>query len=169
LKLGLTSYRFQFDILYKLRSCKKVTGGMMELPVQRLDPEIDLPSYAHPYDAAFDLRSSEDSTLAPGEKRVVKTGLKVAIPSGFAGLVWDRSGLAAKNALHVLAGVVDSGYRGEIGVVIINLGTEPFIVEKNMRIAQMLIQPVATPKIIEVEELSPTARKDGGFGSTGLR
>jgi dUTP pyrophosphatase len=142
---------------------------MMELTVQRIDKGIDLPSYAHPYDAAFDLRSSEDCTLSPGERRVIKTGLKVAIPSGYAGLVWDRSGLAAKNTLHVLAGVIDSGYRGELGVVMVNLGREPFTVERNMRIAQMLIQPVANPKIIEVDELSQTARSEGGFGSTGLR
>lgn len=142
---------------------------MIELKVQRLDKEIDLPVYAHIYDAAFDLRSAEAVTLKPGEQKVVKTGLMMAVPQGHAGLIWDRSGLAAKNSLHVLAGVIDSGYRGEIGVVLINLGTEPFAVEKNMRIAQMLIQPIATPKIREVSELDQTTRNNGGFGSTGLR
>jgi len=139
----------------------------MELKVQRLDKEIDLPNYAHEGDAALDLRSAEEFVLKPLEKKLVKTGIKMAIPEGHAGLVWDRSGLAAKNGIHVLAGVIDSGYRGEICVVIINLGKEEFKVEKNSRIAQMLIQPVQTVKVIEAESLEETKRGEKGFGSTG--
>jgi len=141
----------------------------MELQIKKLDKEVELPEYQHDYDAAFDLRSAVDKTIKAGEKQIVKTGLSMAIPRGYAGLIWDRSGLAAKHSLHVLAGVIDSGYRGEVGVVIKNLGEEDFTVEKNMRVAQMLVQPIATPKLVEVDELSETTRNTGGFGSTGLR
>ena len=92
----------------------------------------------------------------------------MAIPVGNVGLIWDRSGLASKNSIHALAGVVDSCYRGEIGIVLINLGKEDFKVEKGMRIAQMLIQPVVNANILEEGELDGTKRGDGGFGSTGV-
>lgn len=141
----------------------------LELKIKKLDNDVNLPSYAHDYDAAFDLPSRVNITLKPGKKEIVKTGLSMAIPNGYAGLIWDRSGLAAKNSLHVMAGVIDSGYRGEIGVVMINLGQEDFEIEKNMRIAQMLIQKVELPTISEVEELDETTRNEGGFGSTGLK
>jgi len=127
-----------------------------------------MPHYIHEHDAAFDLRSAVNETLKPAEKKIIKTGIKMAIPEGYAGLIWDRSGLAAKHSLHVLAGVVDSEYRGEVGVVMINLGKDVFEVEKNMRVAQMLIQPVVHPEIEEAD-LDKTAREEGGFGSTGLR
>jgi len=141
----------------------------MELKIKRLDKNVDAPMYAHDTDAAFDLRASDDIILKSKEKKIVKTGLSVAIPQGYAGLIWDRSGLAAKNSLHVMAGVIDSGYRGEVGVVMVNLGDTDFQVEQNMRIAQMLVQPVATPKIIEVDELDDTDRSANGFGSSGLK
>jgi dUTP pyrophosphatase len=140
---------------------------MVDLKIERIDKEIKLPSYAYENDAALDLPSAENLVLLPGEKKVVKTGLKMAIPAGYVGLVWDRSGLAAKNSIHTLAGVIDSGYRGEIGVVMINLGKEPFSIERNMRIAQMLIQPVAHAKITEAEVGTDTHRAVGGFGSSG--
>jgi dUTP pyrophosphatase len=143
-------------------------GEMMELRIKRLS-DVDMPAYAHEHDAAFDLRAAHPVVLGSGEQAVVKTGIAVAIPPGYAGLVWDRSGLAAKNSLHVLAGVIDAGYRGEIGVVLRNLGKDEFTVEKNMRIAQMLIHPVLTPKITEVDELDETSRNAGGFGSTGVK
>lgn len=141
----------------------------MELKITRLDTELDMPGYAHEGDAAFDLRAAADGMIPAGEKGIIKTGLKMAIPLGFAGLIWDRSGLAAKQSMHVLAGVIDSGYRGEVGVVMKNLGKEDFEYKKNDRVAQMLIQPVATPEIIETEELDSTTRNEGGFGSTGVR
>lgn len=117
----------------------------------------------------MDLFSSIDVILKPGENKLIKTGIKMAIPSGYAGLIWDRSGLAAKNSIHVLAGVVDSGYRGEVCVVLKNLGNEDFAVSKNMRIAQMLIQPVASATIKESHSLDETARNEDGFGSTGIK
>jgi len=141
----------------------------MELKIERIDKELELPTYAHEWDAAIDLRSREDVTIGVGRKAIIKTGIKVAIPNGHAGLIWDRSGLAAKHALHTLAGVIDSGYRGEIGVVMINLGENDFKVERGMRIAQMLIQPVLNLRVKEVDSLDETKRGEGGFGSTGTK
>jgi len=141
----------------------------MELQIQRMDKELDLPEYAKEDDAALDLRASEDVELLPMEKKIAKTGIKVAIPKGHVGLLWDRSGMAAKYSIHVLAGVIDSGYRGEIGVVLINLGKDAFPIEKGMRIAQMLIQPVLNMKVKEVDNLDDTKRGDGGFGSSGFK
>src|SRR3990167_9444380 len=126
----------------------------MDIKIQRMDKSIELPCYQKEDDAGLDLRSAEDLVLASGEKAVVKTGLKIALPPNHVGLIWDRSGLAAKHGLHSLAGVIDCGYRGEISIVLINLGKESFHIEKGMRIAQMLIQPVANHfPIVEVEEL----------------
>jgi dUTP pyrophosphatase len=139
----------------------------MQIRVKRLDKEIELPDFARQDDAAIDLRSAEEGTLEPMEKKVFKTGLAIAIPKGYAGLVWDRSGMAAKHSVHTMAGVIDSGYRGELGVVLINLGKEPFKVERGMRIAQLLFHPILNVKIQEAEELDETERGEGGFGSTG--
>ena len=138
----------------------------MKLQIQRIK-DVEMPSYAHEGDAAFDLRSAEELIIKPGEKQIINTGLKMAIPKGHVGLIWDRSGLAAKYALHCLAGVIDSGYRGEIGVVIINLGNDQIQITKNMRIAQMLIQPIINTTIEETNSLDETIRNEGGFGSTG--
>ena len=140
----------------------------MELKIKRLDKNIELPKYAHQGDAGFDLRSLEDVLLKKGGKVIVPTGLSMEIPEGYVGLVWDRSGLAAKNSIHCLAGVIDSYYRGEIKIVLINLGKEDFQIEKGMRIAQMLIQPIMTIELKEVKDLNETKRAEGGFGSTGL-
>jgi dUTP pyrophosphatase len=146
-------------------------GGhqMIDLKIERIDKGVKLPFYAYMNDAAFDLPSAEDLILMPGEKKVVRTGLRMAIPEGYVGLVWDRSGLAAKYSIHTLAGVIDADYRGEIGVVLINLGKEKFPIEKDMRIAQMLIQPVMHANIIETEVGTDTERASGGFGSSGIK
>jgi dUTP pyrophosphatase len=141
----------------------------IQVLVQRLDKEVEAPTFAYEHDAAMDLRSIEDVSMKPGEKIIVKTGLKMAIPKGYAGLIWDRSGMAAKHSIHTMAGVIDSGYRGEIGIVMINLGTEEFFIEKGMRIAQILIQPVLNTKVVEVENLDETSRGEGGFGSSGFK
>ena len=139
---------------------------MMRLQVKRI-ADVDMISYTRANDAAFDLRSAEEGVLAPGDKKMFKTGLQMAIPEKHVGLVWDRSGLAAKQGIHVLAGVIDSEYRGELCVVLKNLGDKTVEITKNMRIAQMLIQPVVHVQIEEVEELGETARGEGGFGSSG--
>ena len=141
---------------------------MVDVRIHRLDKTVEMPKYAKKGDAAFDLRSAEEKTVKAGHKELVKTGLRIAVPEGYCGLIWDRSGLAAKNGIHCLAGVLDSGYREEVVVVLHNLGKDDFLIEKNMRMAQMLIQPVETAAIKEVEELEETERK-GGLGHTGLR
>ena len=139
----------------------------MNIKIKKLHPEAKIPSYKREGDAAFDLCANEDAVLAPNEKKVIKTGIALEIPLGFVGLIWDRSGLAANHALHNLAGVIDANYRGEIGVVMINHGKNPYTVNKHDRIAQMLIQPVHQVHFEEVDELSDTHRGEGGFGSSG--
>ncbi len=138
----------------------------MELKVKRLHSHAKLPSYGHPGDAGLDLFSSVDMILQPGDAQPVPTGLKVAIPGGYAGLIWDKSGISLSR-VHCLAGVVDSGYRGEIKVVLINLGIELFAVARGMKIAQMLIQPVQTVEVTESRDLEESERGENGFGSTG--
>lgn len=144
---------------------------MIELPIVRLDPELDLPSYAKPGDAGLDLRAREDVTLAPGGGRaLVATGLAVAIPLGYAGFLQPRSGLAFKHGVTVLntPGLIDSGYRGELKVLLVNTDpTEDFEVVRGERIAQLVIQAVEQVRFVEVDELPPSSRGDGGFGSTG--
>ena len=141
----------------------------MRLPITRVDTSVPIPSYHHAGDVAFDLSSREDVTLRPGETKAVQTGIKMAIPDGYAGLIWGRSGLARKHNLHCIAGVIDAGYRGEVAVILVNYGEASFHIEKGMRIAQMIIQEVARPSIEEVDELpvSHDGRDEGGFGSTG--
>lgn len=139
----------------------------MELKIKRLNPEAKLPSYGHPGDAGLDLYSAVECVLGPCSVFAVPTGIKMAIPRGYVGLVWDKSGISLKS-VHRLAGVVDAGYRGEVQVVMINLGREPFEIKAGMKIAQMLIQPVISMSIIETDELDDTSRGEGGFGSTGV-
>jgi dUTP pyrophosphatase len=139
----------------------------MELKIKRLSAEAKIPSYGHAGDAVLDLYSAVDHVLAPGEVFAVPTGIQMAIPPGFVGLVWDKSGIALKG-VHRLAGVVDAGYRGEVRVVLINLGRGPFEIKAGMKIAQMLIQPVLSVSVVESAELDETSRGEGGFGSTGL-
>jgi dUTP pyrophosphatase len=139
----------------------------MELKVKRINPEAKLPVYGHPGDAGLDLFSVVDRDLAPGDVFAVPTGVQVAVPAGHVGLVWDKSGISLKS-VHRLAGVIDAGYRGEVQVVLINLGAAPFPVRKGMKIAQMLVQPVAAVTVVEADSLDDTSRGEGGFGSTGL-
>ena len=139
----------------------------MELKVKRIHPEAKLPVYGHAGDAGLDLFSVVDRTLAPGDVFAVPTGIQVAIPRGYVGLIWDKSGISLKR-VHRFAGVVDAGYRGEVQVVMVNLGPGPFPVKQGMKIAQMLIQPVASVMIVESETLDDTSRGEGGIGSTGL-
>jgi len=138
----------------------------MKLRVKKIHPEARLPVYQHAGDAGLDLFSVVDDVLGAGEVKAIPTGIKMAIPEGCVGLVWDKSGISLQG-VHRLAGVVDAGYRGEVRVVMANLGREPFIVKKGMKIAQMLIQPVAAPEVIEADDLDETSRGEGGFGSTG--
>ncbi|OGI22428.1 MAG: deoxyuridine 5'-triphosphate nucleotidohydrolase [Candidatus Moranbacteria bacterium RIFCSPHIGHO2_01_FULL_55_24] len=139
----------------------------MELQVKKLDPEAKLPTRAHADDAGLDLYALEESILEPGARLAVRTGIALAIPKGFTGLVWDKSGLAAKAGIKTMGGVVDAGYRGEVQVIVVNIGPLPYTVEKGAKIAQLLVQKVELPEICEVSELDDTLRGEGGFGSTG--
>jgi dUTP diphosphatase len=141
---------------------------MIELPITRLRPEAVLPERAYAGDAGLDLSACERHELGPGERAVVATGLAVAIPEGFAGFVQPRSGLAARHGLSVVnaPGLIDSGYRGEVRVVLLNTDREAFVVEPGMRIAQLVVLPVPELELVEVEELPETERGVRGFGSS---
>ncbi len=142
---------------------------MTELPVRRLRDDAVVPAQAYPGDAGLDLAACERVELGPGERAVVPTGLAVAVPDGYAGFVQPRSGLAAEHGLTILntPGLIDSGYRGELRVVLHNTDrVEPFVVEPGMRIAQLVVLPVAELDLIEVEELPESERGVRGFGSS---
>lgn len=138
------------------------------LSIQRLDPEVPLPSYGYAGDAAFDLYAAEAVVLAPGDRAQVRTGLALEIPEGYAGLIWDKSGLSHRHGLKTLGGVVDAGYRGEVLVGVVNLGTDPYTIERHHKVAQMIIQKIELPTIVEVKDLTQSERGARGFGSTGV-
>ena len=142
---------------------------MTQLPVRKVRPGAVLPSRAYDGDAGLDLSAAEAVVLAPGERAVVGTGLAVAVPEGHAGFVQPRSGLAAKHGITIVnaPGLVDSGYRGEVKVVLLNTGDEPFEVEPGMRIAQFVVLPVAAVELVEVADLPETERGERGHGSSG--
>jgi len=142
----------------------------LTIPIRRLDPELPLPAYAHPGDAGADLFAAEDTELAPGARAAVRTGVAVAIPEGYAGLVHPRSGLAARLGVTVLnaPGTVDAGYRGEILVILINHDPANTVkISRGDRIAQLVVQRVERAVFLETDELDDTARGAGGHGSTG--
>jgi dUTP pyrophosphatase len=137
-----------------------------ELKVKRIRNDAKLPSYGHKGDAGLDLFTSVNAVIETGQILSVPTGIKVAIPEGHVGLIWDKSGVSLRG-VHRLAGVIDSGYRGEVKVVLVNLGHQAYSLEKGMKIAQLIIQPVNTVTVTEVRNLGDTPRGEGGFGSTG--
>jgi dUTP pyrophosphatase len=142
---------------------------MIELPVRRLRDDAILPERAYAGDAGLDLAACERHELGPGERAVVPTGLAVAIPEGYAGFVQPRSGLASKHGITIVntPGLVDSGYRGELRVVLLNTdSSEPFVVEPGMRIAQLVVLPVPEIELFVVEELPESERGVRGFGSS---
>jgi len=143
----------------------------VKLYVRRLSPQATLPSYAHPGDAGLDLYSDVSVSIEPGESKLVGTGISIELPPNTEAQVRPRSGLALKHGISVLntPGTIDHGYRGEVGVILINHGRGRFDVEPGMKIAQMVIAPFLTVSVEEAEELSSTARGQGGFGSTGVR
>lgn len=145
--------------------------GTVMVPIKRLDQAVELPQYAYEGDAGLDLRASEDVTLAPFERRLIATGLAVAIPEGYAGFVQPRSGLALKQGLSMAntPGLIDAHYRGELKICAINLDPRTSIhIHRGDRIAQLVIQKVPVVKLVEVDELSDTDRGAGGFGSSGI-
>jgi dUTP pyrophosphatase len=127
----------------------------------------ELPSYASQGAAGADLRAGETVVISPGERAAVRTGLEVEIPEGHVGLVWPRSGLAVGQGIDTLAGVIDSDYRGELRVVLINHGDETIVIQAGDRIAQLLIQTVARASFVRSDDLTNSDRGAGGFGSTG--
>jgi dUTP pyrophosphatase len=142
---------------------------VMHISVQKLDKELPTPARAHADDAGLDLYSAQTLTLEPGERAAVGTGLAISLPAGFAGLVTPRSGLAARAGLSIVnaPGLIDAGYRGEIKVILINLGQDPVRVGRGDRIAQLVIIAVSTAVPVVVDDLDETARGVDGFGSTG--
>jgi dUTP pyrophosphatase len=143
---------------------------MVEILISRLDPEVPLPSYAHPGDAGADLTTTVDVHLAPGERALVPTGISIALPEGYVALVHPRSGLAARFGVSIVnaPGTVDAGYRGEIKVMLINLDPrEPVRLDRGDRIAQLVVQQVERARFVEVESLPGSVRGAGGYGSTG--
>lgn len=141
----------------------------MHINFVRLDSELPVPTTAHIGDAAVDLHSRVDVALGPGERSAVPTGLAVSIPEGYAGLVLPRSGHAMRSGVGVVngPGLIDSGYRGEINVLLINHGDEKVTFQRGSRIAQLAVVPVPTVEWVEVDDLDDTVRGGGGFGSTG--
>ena len=141
-----------------------------KLAIKRLDPDLPLPQRAHADDAGIDLHSAENVTLQPGERALVSTGIAMAIDTGYVGLIHPRSGLAAKKGLSIVntPGTIDSGYRGEIKVCLVNTDrSEAISIARGDRIAQLLIQKIELPVVVEVDELDETERGEGGYGSTG--
>ena len=152
------------------RPAPRARQHKVELPVRRLNEDAALPSYARAGDAALDLAAAEDVEVGPGERALVPTGVAVAIPEGYAGLVLPRSGLASRQGLTLAnsPGLIDSGYRGEVTCAVVNLDRRrPVTINKGDRIAQLLIVPIAVVEPTWAEELPPSDRGTGGFGSTG--
>jgi dUTP pyrophosphatase len=142
----------------------------VQVTILRLDPDLPLPSYAHPGDAGADLYAREDVTLAPGERRLVPTGIALALPEGYVALVHPRSGLAHRSGLSIVnaPGTIDAGYRGEVQVCLVNLDpATPIELRRGDRIAQLVIQQFETAAFVEVDELPDSSRGAGGYGSTG--
>ncbi|GAB3084087.1 dUTP diphosphatase, partial [Phycicoccus sp. Root563] len=148
-----------------------MTGPIrVSVPLRRLDPDLPVPSYAHPGDAGADLHAATDVTLAPGERALVPTGVALALPDGYVGLVHPRSGLAARHGITIVnaPGTVDAGYRGEVLVNLVNLDPrEEFTVHRGDRIAQLVVQQVAVADFLEVDSLEDTSRGDTGHGASG--
>ena len=145
---------------------------MIKLKIQKLDKTLKTPEYAHIGDAGLDLYSAVDCILRPSERRKVPTGIKIAIPEGYAGFVQPKSGLAIKNGLSLVntPGLIDSGYRGEICAILINLDPEEdCVIKRGDKICQLVIQRVENVEIEITDELENTSRGEGGFGSTGSK
>lgn len=139
----------------------------MNIEVKKLHPDAKLPARAHEGDAGLDLFSVGGFVIGPEERVSVPTGIAIAVPPGHVGLIMDRSGLAAKHGITTLGGVIDSNYRGEWGIIMLNTSDTAYEVMPGERVAQMLVVPIAVPEVCEVSELDDTIRGEGRFGSTG--
>jgi dUTP pyrophosphatase len=139
----------------------------MKIQIKKLHPDAKIPKFALEGDVGMDLFSVVDAILKPGERISCPTGIAIKIPDGYAGLIWDKSGVSHKFGIKTMGGVFDSNYTGEYLIGLINLGKEDYRIEKGNKIAQLLIQKVEHPEVEEIEELEETNRGDGAFGSTG--
>lgn len=139
----------------------------MEIKVQTMSKYGRVPTKINPSDAGWDIYAAEDAIIDPSKSQLISTDMAMAIPEGYVGLIWDRSGMAAKRGIHRFAGVIDSGYRGEVKVCLWNSSNEHCIINKGDRIAQILFQPVPSLPLIQVQNLNDTSRGKKGFGSTG--
>ena len=140
----------------------------MKVKIKKIHPDAILPNYAHPGDAGLDLYSvDDDCELKPNERKIFNNGFALEIEDGYVGIVKDKGGPPTKYGLHTMGGVFDSGYRGEYNVLLINLGPEPIVIKKGQKIAQLVILPVITAELEEVDELNNSSRQGGRWGSTG--
>ena len=142
---------------------------MESLQIKRLHPDAVLPTRAHENDAGLDLASNIDATVGVSSRVTIGTGIAIALPAGTAGLIYPRSGLASRYGLSLSnsVGVIDSDYRGEVMLTVINHGTRPFTISKGMRVAQMIVTPYCVPELVEVDHLDATERGTAGLGSSG--
>jgi len=141
----------------------------MKIEIKKTNPEAKIPTYAKEGDAGMDLYSTQDLILMSGKIITCETGIAMAIPVGYVGLIWDKSGVAFNGGIKTMGGVIDSSYRGEIKIIMTNLSNKDYFIKKGDKIAQMLIQKVESLDIEEVEVLDDTERGEGGFGSTGIK
>jgi dUTP pyrophosphatase len=144
-------------------------GEKLTVKIKIVKEGAIVPSYAHPGDAGMDLYASERIVAYTNRVTTVPTGIAMEIPEEHVGFIWDKSGLALKNGIKTMAGVIDSGYRGEVKVIVINLGDEDVVFEKGNKVAQMIIQRKPLVEVVKVDNLSDTERGEGGFGSTGKK
>lgn len=136
--------------------------------VKKLVPHAKIPTYAHPGDAGLDFFAAEKTTVLPGERTIVKTGLSIAIPDGYVGLFWDKSGVSIKSGIKTLGGVIDAGYRGEIMIGVVNISKDTFVFEVGHKVAQLLVQKIEHAVLVEDTDIGSTTRGIHGFGSTGI-
>ncbi len=161
-------YSHRVEIVEKYLKKIFFQKNKMQIKIKKLRPDAIIPKYAHENDAGMDLYSIEEITIPAGERAVIGTGISIELPKNYASLIWGKSGLATKNGITTIAGVIDSGYRGEYKVVLLNTSYNDYTIKKHQKIAQLLIQKVETAEIKQVGELSESSRGKGGFGSTGL-
>lgn len=136
----------------------------MKIKAKKLHPDAIIPRHFLPGDAGLDFHSVEDVVIKPAERHAVATGISLELPPGYVALIWDKSGLAFKKGIKTMGGVIEHTYRGEYKIIVINLGEEDFVIKKGDKIAQMLIQPIMTVEVEEVQELSDSIRNTHGFG-----
>lgn len=139
----------------------------MDIKIKKVHPDAIIPKHAHYNDAGVDLHALDAIEIAPGERKSVPLGIAMEIPDGFVGLMWDKSGVSHKYGIKIFGGVIDAGYRGEIHAGLMNLSDKYFRFEKGHKVAQLLIQKIESVTFTEVDELTPTTRGGGNFGSTG--